>query len=77
MSIIEKRCKVNGVIDEENCIYDLSDIEPVTYQNLRQIFDECQKKGINPGQYCYSVFNSANDFDLSTITSISNRIKKE
>ena len=36
--LIEKNCKVNKVLDEENCIYDLSEIEPVEYKNLVEIF---------------------------------------
>jgi len=77
MSIIEERCKVNGVLDEENCIYDLSDIEPVEYKELRPIYDECMNIGINIHYLGYSYFESSEDFDLSTITSILNKIKKK
>jgi len=77
MSIIEERCKVNGVLDEENCIYDLSDIEPFEYKELRPIYDECMNKGVNTHYLGYSYLESSEDFDLSTITSIFNKIKKK
>ena len=77
MSIIEERCKVNGVLDEENCIYDLSDIEPVEYKELKPIYEECMNKWVNVHYIGYSYFESPEDFDLSTITSIFDRIKKK
>ena len=74
MSLIDEKCKVDGKIDTENCPYDLSDIEEVEYKNLTALYYNCQKTVNFPK---FSLFESSEDLDLSTINSIFNKINKK
>ena len=76
MELIEKNCKVNGVLDKENCNYDLSEIESVEYKDLKIIYNNCLKKYpiiySTILLYPYSVIDSPEDFNINSIL---NKIK--
>jgi len=76
--LIEKNCKFNGGLDEENCIYDLSEIEPVENKSIIEIFKNCFSKHELPLSkkllYEFSILENPEDFDIN---SIFNKIKKK
>ena len=75
--LIEKNCKFNGGLDEENCIYDLSEIEPVENKSIVEIFKNCFSKHefalSKKLLYEFSLLENPEDFDIN---SIFNKIKK-
>ena len=75
--LIENNCKFNGELDEENCIYDLSEIEPVENKSIVEIFKNCFSKHefalSKKLLYEFSLLENPEDFDIN---SIFNKIKK-